>query len=86
MFAMMHDQQPESPELAELREDKARLDWLCDFITSTGLNGMKRLTWTLFDDEGESLMHREKVSEEEVGDMRFDRAAIDAARKNGGAS
>lgn len=60
--------------------DKERLDWLLEYITGKGLNGLKKLPWTVYDEEGESLMHRQTINEDEVGDIRFDRRAIDAAR------
>lgn len=60
--------------------DKERLDFLLDYITSKGLNGMKKIVWSLYDDEGESLNHLKKVSEEDVADLKFDRPAIDRFR------
>ncbi len=40
---------------------------------------MQELVWTVYDEEGKSLMHRDKIGEDEVGDIRFDRPAIRAA-------
>lgn len=67
------------PPHPELLADKRRLEWLCEYITSNGLDGMQKIAWSVYDDDGKSLMHRKTVSEDEVGEIRFDRAAIDAA-------
>lgn len=67
--------------LASTQRDSARLDWLLSYITQYGLNGMSKLSWTVYDEDGHSLMHRKTISEDEVGEVRFDRTAIDAAMK-----
>lgn len=59
--------------------DKDRLDWLCKFITNKGLNGLRKIPWTVYNEDGESLMNRKTISEEDVGGIEFDRAAIDKA-------
>lgn len=46
----------------ELVKDRARLDFICKFITTKGLIGLKQLTWTVYDEEGKSLMGRAAVS------------------------
>jgi C4-type Zn-finger protein len=65
--------------IRELDADKSRLDWLCDYITNKGLDGMQKIAWTVYDEDGKSLMDRETVSDDEVEEIKFDRAAIDAA-------
>jgi hypothetical protein len=73
-------------EVAALKADKERLTWLLEYISAEGTRGLKKLTWSLYDDAGERMNHLTKVCEDDVADMRFDRAAIDAARaKEGGA-
>lgn len=61
------------------RSDTERLDWLCDFITAKGYNGLKKLVWSLYDEDGASLNHCKTVTEDEVADLKFDRAAVDRA-------
>ena len=83
-------------ENAALRKDKERLTWLLEYISAEGTRGLKKLTWSLYDDAGERMNHLTKVCEDDVADIRFDRAAIDdamkeraaidAARREGGAT
>lgn len=61
--------------------DARRLSWLCKFITEYGLNGFESIAWSAYDDNGESLMRRKAVAEDEVGDVCFDRAAINRAMR-----
>lgn len=62
-------------------QDTRRLNWLCKYITDYGLNGFESIAWSVYDEDGKSLMNRETVSEDEVGDLRFDRAAINRAMR-----
>ena len=68
-------------EVAALRKDKERLTWLLEYISAEGTRGLKKLTWSLYDDAGERMNHLTKVCEDDVADIRFDRAAIDDAMK-----
>lgn len=65
--------------IAGMREDQKRLEWLLDYITAKGTNGIKKLAWSLYDEDGESLNDRKTVTEDEVADVKFDRATIDRA-------
>lgn len=56
--------------LTEARKDGQRLDWLLDFITQHGGQGIANMPWTVVDPE--ELM-------EDRMEVVFDRAAIDAA-------
>jgi len=58
-------------EREKLRKDKERLDWLLEFITQHGGNGIAELPWTVVDPE--ELM-------EDRMEVVFDRATIDAHR------
>lgn len=62
-------------------QDTRRLNWLCKYITDYGLNGFESIAWSAYDEDGKSLMNRKTVSEDEVGDLRFDRSAINRAMR-----
>jgi hypothetical protein len=64
-----------APAITETR----RLDWLLNYITAHGINGLFKLAWTVYDEDGVSLMNQKLVSEDDVGEVLFDRAAIDSA-------
>lgn len=67
-------------ELEGRRKDSEGLDWLLKYITNKGINGLRKLVWSVYDEEGKLLNHRATITEDEVGEIRFDRPAIAAAR------
>lgn len=60
-------------------KEAGRLDWLCEYITQNGANGFKKLAWSVYSEDGERLNHLNKVREDDVEDLKFDRPAIDDA-------
>lgn len=60
--------------------DSERLQWLLDYITAKGTNGLGELVWSLYDEDGKSLNEEKSVTEDEVSEIRFDRPTIDRAR------
>lgn len=57
-------------ELAQLRQDKERLEWVMEFITQNGGDGIAKLIWSQVDPE--------EIMEDRI-DLTFDRATIDRA-------
>lgn len=57
-------------ECERLRKDKERLDWVMEFITRHGGDGIAKLIW--------SQVEPEEIMEDRI-DLTFDRVAIDAA-------
>lgn len=68
-------------KLAASEADSSRLTWLCEYISAKGTRGIRKLAWSLYDDDGARMNHLKKVCEDDVADLRFDRAAIDDAIK-----
>lgn len=59
-------------QLAALKRDRKRLQWLMAFIQAKGSNGIATMNWTVVDPT--------EVMEDRF-DLTFDRACIDAAMK-----
>jgi hypothetical protein len=57
-------------ECERLRKDNERLEWVMEFITQNGSDGIAKLIWSQIDPE--------EIMEDRI-DLTFDRAAIDAA-------
>jgi hypothetical protein len=66
----------DSAELAALRKDRERLEWIIDFLLCKGTDGFSSLPWSIYD-EGEFV--EVGLTGDDRSDVCFDRKAMDAA-------
>jgi hypothetical protein len=59
-------------QLAGMEKDKEMLDWLLNFITMNGSNGIENMPWS-------NVTEDQDETDQDRIDLAFDRAAIDAA-------